>query len=316
MNIFRKKDTDTTKETQQTVSLEKENMKRVCDGVDVLQKELKQYINKSANMSRSIDTILNNTSEAENSLSVINDVFTNINDNYEQFHSFANEIKDVMEKSDETIELANNRIDELSNQIGSSNTQLVKVTDTFQQVETDFNTITELTRNITGIASQTNLLALNASIEAARAGDAGRGFAVVAQQIQQLSSSTTSLVSGIENAINTLYFTLASMRQEIEKTSQAIQGNVDYTNNVKGTFDDIRNCTSQVKEVSNNIASKISDTSREVDQANKGIASSEKAIQQIEKEVNVLNEKSSSNSTGLNQIEELVSQLHNIAYNK
>ena len=265
MNIFRKKDTDTTKETQQTVSLEKENMKRVCDGVDVLQKELKQYINKSANMSRSIDTILNNTSEAENSLSVINDVFTNINDNYEQFHSFANEIKDVMEKSDETIELANNRIDELSNQIGSSNTQLVKVTDTFQQVETDFNTITKLTRNITGIASQTNLLALNASIEAARAGDAGRGFAVVAQQIQQLSSSTTSLVSGIENAINTLYFTLASMRQEIEKTSQAIQGNVDYTNNVKGTFDDIRNCTSQVKEVSNNIASKISDTSREVD---------------------------------------------------
>ena len=316
MNIFRKKDTDTTKETQQTVSLEKENMKRVCDGVDVLQKELKQYINKSTNMSRSIDTILNNTSEAENSLSVINDVFTNINDNYEQFHSFANEIKDVMEKSDETIELANNRIDELSNQIGSSNTQLVKVTDTFQQVETDFHTITELTRNITGIASQTNLLALNASIEAARAGDAGRGFAVVAQQIQQLSSSTTSLVSGIENAINTLYFTLASMRQEIEKTSQAIQGNVDYTNNVKGTFDDIRNCTSQVKEVSNNIASKISDTSREVDQANKGIASSEKAIQQIEKEVNVLNEKSSSNSTGLNQIEELVSQLHNIAYNK
>ena len=316
MNIFRKKDTDTTKETQQIVSLEKENMKRVCDGVDVLQKELKQYINKSTNMSRSIDTILNNTSEAENSLSVINDVFTNINDNYEQFHSFANEIKDVMEKSDETIELANNRIDELSNQIGSSNTQLVKVTDTFQQVETDFNTITELTRNITGIASQTNLLALNASIEAARAGDAGRGFAVVAQQIQQLSSSTTSLVSGIENAINTLYFTLASMRQEIEKTSQAIQGNVDYTNNVKGTFDDIRNCTSQVKEVSNNIASKISDTSREVDQANKGIASSEKAIQQIEKEVNVLNEKSSSNSTGLNQIEELVSQLHNIAYNK
>lgn len=316
MNIFRKKDTDTTKETQQTVSLEKENMKCVCDGVDVLQKELKQYINKSANMSCSIDTILNNTSEAENSLSVINDVFTNINDNYEQFHSFANEIKDVMEKSDETIELANNRIDELSNQIGSSNTQLVKVTDTFQQVETDFNTITELTRNITGIASQTNLLALNASIEAARAGDAGRGFAVVAQQIQQLSSSTTSLVSGIENAINTLYFTLASMRQEIEKTSQAIQGNVDYTNNVKGTFDDIRNCTSQVKEVSNNIASKISDTSREVDQANKGIASSEKAIQQIEKEVNVLNEKSSSNSTGLNQIEELVSQLHNIAYNK
>ena len=110
MNIFRKKDTDTTKETQQTVSLEKENMKRVCDGVDVLQKELKQYINKSANMSRSIDTILNNTSEAENSLSVINDVFTNINDNYEQFHSFANEIKDVMEKSDETIVLMNSLI--------------------------------------------------------------------------------------------------------------------------------------------------------------------------------------------------------------
>ncbi len=49
--------------------------------------------------------------------------------------------------------------------------------------------LTEVARDISSIASQTELLALNAAIEAARSGEQGRGFAVIADQVRLLATS-------------------------------------------------------------------------------------------------------------------------------
>ena len=57
--------------------------------------------------------------------------------------------------------------------------------------------IVDVSNAISNIAGQTNLLALNASIEAARAGEAGRGFAVVATEINNLSNTTASEITKV-----------------------------------------------------------------------------------------------------------------------
>ncbi|MDO9461820.1 MAG: methyl-accepting chemotaxis protein [Alphaproteobacteria bacterium] len=64
------------------------------------------------------------------------------------------------------------------------------------------NSIGEVIKLISDIASQTNLLALNATIEAARAGEAGKGFAVVASEVKSLATQTSKATEEIGSKIS------------------------------------------------------------------------------------------------------------------
>lgn len=285
-------------------------------GVAFLLKRMDYYMNEEISLSSCMDAIKDKTQAAQERLDGGKDDLSKISHSYVEFRENADQIYEVMEESDKRINESDQNMVQLTEQIGNSREQLSNMTETFGRLEKDFNNITELTANITGISSRTNLLALNASIEAARAGEAGRGFAVVADQIRELSSSTASLVCGIEESINTLKSTLLSLQGEIGKTSDILQSNITYADGLKNSLDQVKECTNQVKEVSNDIVNSIRKNSSQIEDAVKGIEQIKGAVSSIEGEVENLNRKSSEKSITLCEMDDILHQFNNILLEK
>ena len=301
---------------QEQVNLEnikreqEESKESLKEGVQFLVKRVNQYMSQEVDLSSSMDAIENCTETTREYLDRNNKLLEVISQNYQEFNGFATQIDDVMDESDQKIEESDKSMELLTTQIEKSKEQLLNMITTFGQFENDFTNITNLTADITGISSRTNLLALNASIEAARAGEAGRGFAVVADQIRELSASTASLVSGIEESIMQLKESLQSLQGEIGRTSDMMNSNIAYAGELKESMGEVRDCSGQVRTVGTNIVGAIQKTSAQIDDAVNGMNSIEDAVNGIDAQVNGLNRKSSEKNTALCEISDVLRQIN------
>lgn len=176
-----------------------------------LSSAISDFDDKFATMGQSISTVsnaigdiaqnsteqANSTSAATEGIAIIGDGIKNTSNEVESLHNNADDMKELSDKSLET----------LRNLIEANKKSMQDITSMQEQTNitsTSVSRIGEATTLIDGISSQTNLLALNASIEAARAGEAGRGFAVVAEEIGHLATQSADTVKEINSTINEL----------------------------------------------------------------------------------------------------------------
>jgi methyl-accepting chemotaxis protein len=277
-------------------------------GINFLVERMDDFMSKEVDISDSMNEIQQHTDSTRENLAKGTEVLEVISKNYQRFSDFAEKINGAMEASDAQIEGSNKRTETLTAQIKDSKEQLLNMSNTFEQLESDFTNITNLTADINGISSRTNLLALNASIEAARAGEAGRGFAVVADQIRELSSSTTSLVSGIEESISQLKSSLKNLQEDIEKSSEMLQANIECANDLRKSMTSVRNRSGEIRSVADNIVNAISDTSERIDDAVGSMDVISEAAKNIDDAIEQLNQKNSEKSVVLCEIDDILHQ--------
>ncbi len=111
---------------------------------------------------------------------------------------------------------------------------------------------------ISQIANQTNMLSLNAAIEAARAGTHGKGFSVVAEEVRKLAENAGGLAREIADQVR-------------QSTEQAEKG-VDTVRQVSASMQALAGGVRESGNLSNNIASAMSEQQAIVADINRNVA--------------------------------------------
>lgn len=117
--------------------------------------------------------------------------------------------------------------------------QITNISDKIAETNEAISQMSDILKTIDEIASQTNLLALNASIEAAHAGEKGKGFAVVAENIKNLAGNTASELVNVKDIIKNLTNSFKECASSIDIVVQTNKTNVETTENVITSFDEV-----------------------------------------------------------------------------
>ncbi len=295
-----------------TIRWDKSTDQSLHYGVLHIEDKIEQLMQEEVEVSKYMEEI----TQTYDSITSINTMILDINDDFKEFSSYAQQIHEVVGRSDAMIQQTETKVEELTDNINSSNEQMDSIANVFQKLELDFANIQKMSNGITGIASKTNLLALNASIEAARAGEAGRGFAVVAEQIRELSISTKKMVDGIDESIKELFGSINDVNSAIEASRSTSAANLGKVNEVQRNIEKVTTCTEEVKNFSGQIISGITKTSDRINGAAEGADSISDTVHAFGQKIDKLDEKISKKSSIICSVIDFLQQMENMLAEK
>lgn len=295
----------------------------------LVEKMFEKTRNAAGQMAANIDDINDKASqlkqamqETQKNMNEINigstDTAQAVQNQLEQTENIKKRIENVAEGSGaiiESIKNTKNAIDEGSEHIENLVKKVDAAVDSGELVNKELseldkymsqmNSIIDIINEIT---SQTSLLALNASIEAARAGEAGKGFAVVATEISHMADQTQNATVEITGLIKNVSDAIVKVIDVSENMIDMIKGQKDVTGAAADSFKIIDDNSENVYVNSE----KLSDSVKELEEANRQIIESISTISAISEEVAAHVNRTSETS---NHNVELVEGVNNIAVN-
>ena len=156
-----------------------------------------------------------------------------------EVHRAKERLSSVIDSSSQT----RGKSTEIAQRVQEANTHMAALSSAMDDISSNAQEITQISKDIEDIAFQTNILAINASVEAARAGSAGKGFAVVAEEVRQLAARSAQAAQ--------------RATQMIGSTHAIIQTGVSLTADTAGSLQAISSVTGQIGTIADHLVDAV-----------------------------------------------------------
>ncbi len=157
----------------------------------------------------------------------------------QEVHRAKDRLSNVIESSGQT----RGKSAEIAQRVQEANTHMSALSNAMDDINSNAQEITQISKDIEDIAFQTNILAINASVEAARAGSAGKGFAVVAEEVRRLAARSAQAAQ--------------RATQMIDSTHDIIQTGVILTADTAGSLQSISRVTGQISTIADHLVAAV-----------------------------------------------------------
>lgn len=181
-------------------------------------------------VSESAGKVHNGSTEQSNSLNVLSDETSAIEQNIQDVDTNTNLVGDLMGTAQQSI--------------GTGRENITNLLAAMEAINSNSMEITKITKFMEDISFQTNILALNASVEASRAGSAGAGFAVVAEEVRNLAVQSTDSSQYTSDMIN--------------NSLEAIKKGTVYAKKVAESFHDIEGISNEISVITEKLSESVS----------------------------------------------------------
>ncbi|MBN2251243.1 MAG: HAMP domain-containing protein [Candidatus Altiarchaeota archaeon] len=136
---------------------------------------------------------------------------------------------------------------------GKGKDKLTQVDTMITQIAEQSESLLEMNKIVSSIASQTNLLAMNAAIEAAHAGEMGRGFAVVADEVRKLAENSAVQSKDIRHILEETKNTIAEVVETSREATSAYNSITEHIQGVNQLISEVESATEEQNEGSRQI---------------------------------------------------------------